>query len=478
MNSLQRIAGAITRPFRLREKQLPGGGYMLPLGGGYIPGNWPWNFWQLGYDPLSASTGSTVVAACVASYAQTLAMCPGTHWRTTDDNGRERVDTSALSRILKKPNGYQTISDFLLNLTTDLYEEGNAYALALRNDRFEVSELHLFDPRLSYPRVAPTGDIFYSLSGNNVAERGLAEWGAESDILTAVPARDVMHVRLKARRTYQERPLIGEPPLVSAMADIAASNLLVQQALAYTANAGRPSGVLQTDLTVSPEGLAELRRKWIEQTTGANTGGTPILTSGLKWTPTIPTSRDAQLAEVLALSDQRIATAYRVPLQLLGLGGGAAGLAAGGRSTETLMQFWIATGFGFAANHIELAFNGFFGLRGYPDQYMEFDTQALLRSAFKDRIDGLAAGVKGGIYSPNEARAEMDLPEVEFGDDPRVQQQDVPLSFWGQNPPKPTATPPPPPPPPEEKPNGAARAEWTRSILDAAARHDQRRSAA
>jgi len=74
--------------------------------------------------------------------------------------------------------------------------------------------------------------------------------------------------------------------------------------------------------------------------------------------------------------------------------------------------------------------------------------------------------------------AEMDLPRVAYGDDPRVQQQDVPLSFWGQNPPEPTASPPPSPPPPEGTPNGAAaRAQWARSILDAAARYERGRAA-
>jgi hypothetical protein len=51
-----------------------------------------------------------------------------------------------------------------------------------------------------------------------------------------------------------------------------------------------------------------------------------------------------------------------------------------------------------------------------------------LRSSMKDRIAALAQGVQGGIYAPNEARAVEELPAVEFGEEPRVQQQVVPLS--------------------------------------------------
>ena len=99
------------------------------------------------------------------------------------------------------------------------------------------------------------------------------------------------------------------------------------------------------------------------------------------------------------------------------------------------MQFWLSRGLGFAINHIETALDAFFGLKGWPDDYTELDTRALLRVQYKDRIDALARGVQGGIYAPNEARAAEDLPAAEDGDEPRVQQQVVPLSAWSQTPP-------------------------------------------
>jgi phage portal protein BeeE len=81
---------------------------------------------------------------------------PGDHWRTKENGGRERITTSALSRLLKRPNSYQSGSDFILNLTRSLYETGNAYALALRNDRFEVSEFTSCIPASAPIRSPPT----------------------------------------------------------------------------------------------------------------------------------------------------------------------------------------------------------------------------------------------------------------------------------------------------------------------------------
>ena len=55
------------------------------------------------------------------------------------------------------------------------------------------------------------------------------------------------------------------------------------------------------------------------------------------------------------------------------------------------------------------------GLKGQPDEFLEFSTEALLRSQFKDRIDALVKGVQGGIFSPNDARNMEGLDSVPFG---------------------------------------------------------------
>jgi phage portal protein BeeE len=157
-----------------------------------------------------------MVEACVSAYAQTVAQCPGDHWRRLANGGRKRVTTSALSRILRRPNDYQSISDFMLNLTRSLYLEGNTYALVQRNERYEPDELHWMDSRQSCPVVAETGEIFYYLSGNNVVSRrlGALDNNGRLDQLV-VPARDVLHIRLHSNER-NPWPLIGESPLLAA----------------------------------------------------------------------------------------------------------------------------------------------------------------------------------------------------------------------------------------------------------------------
>ena len=466
-NWLSRISRLIGKA----EGEYRPGPWYLPITGGWLPadvGKFT-NWWQLGYDPIGLSSQSAMVEACVSAYSQTVAMCPGDHWRLNSKGGRDRVKNSALARLLRYPNDYQTISDFLLNAVRSLYLTGNCYALALRNDRFEIDELHLMRSELSHPLLAYNGDVFYQLYGNDVIAKRMNE---ETLI---VPQRDVLHIKLHTRRERYPVPLIGESPILAAYGDIGVGNAIARQQQSFYMNEARPSAVLSTDLVLDKDQVQALRDRWNDQAKGLHQGGTPILTAGLKVQPWAVGGKDAATAEMLKLSNEHIALAFRIPLQILGLGGAAY------NSTELLMQSWIASGLGFCLNHVEEAIGVLFLLKGQPDEYVEFDTAALLRSAMKDRIEALARGVQGGIFAPNEARNSEGLPDAKFGDEPRVQQQVVPLSAAGAipaAPPAPSAAPQPAPhaaPLPPEKGNRDDLAREVRNLFELTERIGRRR---
>jgi HK97 family phage portal protein len=370
------------------------------------------NWWQMGYSLQASGQGSAMVEACVSAYSQTVAMCPGDHWRATGDGGRERVTNSALSRILKRPNDYQSISDFLLNATRRLYEKGEFFALAIRNDRFEIAELHLM--RYGYPRVAEDGSIFYGLSGNEIVERRF-------DLSMPIPDRDVLHVRLHT----PQHELKGESPILAATLSIMLNGAALGQQIAFYLNGARPSVMLETEQKLTKTEADDLRQRWNEQTQGENAGGSPILSWGLKAKEIAYRASDGQLADMRKLSDQDVALTFRIPLQILGIGGTPFA------STEALMSSWKALGLGFTLNHTEEAIGNLFGLKGFPDEYLELDTNALLRSSFKEMIDALSNGTRR-LMKINEARRMIDLPSVDGGNEILVQQQDVPLSMAGK----------------------------------------------
>ncbi len=409
------------------------------------------NWWQMDHQLNPYGSSSAMVEACISAYSQTVAMCPGDHWKTNADGGRERVENSALTRVLRKPNDYQSISDFLLNLTRRTYENGEAFAVAIRNNRGEIGELHLM--KSGYPYVAVDGSIFYSLSGNEIAERRF-------DFSAPIPARDVLHVRLHT----PQHPLKGVSPILATVLERAMAGAALNQQVVFYINQARPSFMLETDAQLTKEQTEALRQRWNEQTTGENAGGTPILAWGLKAKPVSVSPADSRLADMLKITDQSIALAFRMPLQVLGVGDTPFA------STEALMSAWRSSGLGFALNHIEEAIGNLFGLKGQPDEYLELNTNALMRSNFKERMEGWAIATKSGL-SINEFRNDEGYASVKHGDEPRVQQQVVPLSYGAEmKPPDPNKAA---PPAPQEEPDADDDAdrgiEWTaRDLLSTA----------
>src|SRR5436190_9497968 len=172
-NILARVFRAITGPTKAEGDIInqPMARVMEPEEG-WIPMNWPLNFWQSGYNVIP-SGDNAIVDACVWAYIRAIAQLPGFHRRreTKEGFGENEVTsitTSALSRLLRFPNTYETRSDFLTHTVRSLLYTGNSYWLATHNQRNEVDALHWLNARFCKPYVAENGDIFYSCGDNPI----------------------------------------------------------------------------------------------------------------------------------------------------------------------------------------------------------------------------------------------------------------------------------------------------------------------
>jgi phage portal protein BeeE len=175
------------------------------------------------------------------------------------------------TRIIRKPNDYQSMSDLLLNVTRRTYEKGEAFGLAMRNDSNEIAEIHWM--RNGHPfMVAEDGSIFYGLRGNEIIERRF-------DLVVPIPARDVLHIRLHTPM----HPLKGISPILAATLDLALSGAALSQQVMFYLNGARPSASCWRRTRSSTKTEADdLRQRWDAQTRGDNAGGTPILSWGFK----------------------------------------------------------------------------------------------------------------------------------------------------------------------------------------------------
>ncbi|MFG6082049.1 phage portal protein [Paracoccus litorisediminis] len=414
---LTRAAAALGLGLSLTTKRpAVAAGYPLPISGGSIPASWPWNFWQQGRDPVGFTGASPIVAACVRTYSETVASLPARHVSEYPGEGTQVITTSPLSRVLRAPNPYQTGPDFFAMLVADLFACGNAFAVAVRDDRNMIVELHPVAARSVSIHVAhdPDGSaaIFYLLPDAALLPASLAG--------QVIPQRDMLHLKLGAD---PRNPLRGRSPVEALAAQIASTGAISAHQAAFFGNMARPSGVLTTDERLTKEQVVQLREAWMRQASELNSGGVPILSSGLKWQAMAISSQDAEIAAAYGMGVEEIARAFRIPLPLIG---NLAGSSQYG-TVAALTSLWLAQGLGHALRLVETSMGAFFGLP--PGQRMDMDQSALLRTDPTTRAAIATQLVGAGILSPNEARRSEGLPDVEFGDEPRVLQQMVPLSM-------------------------------------------------
>jgi len=236
-----------------------------------------------------------------------------------------------------------------------------------------------------------------------------------------IPSRDVLHLRPHTN----EHPLIGHTPLEAAVLSAATGTSIQGHTNRFFQNMSRPSGVLSTELTLTPDQTKQLRERFNELSQDLNSGGTPILTSGLKYQPITMSATDSEIIATYNMTKGDIASVYRVPLALIGDMEKATFA-----NTESLMKFWVSSGLGFIIEHLENSLERLFNLP--PNERIEFDTDFLLQADFKGRMEGYKVAVTGGFMSPNEAREKEGLKALDGGDSLYMQMQNVPISLTGQ----------------------------------------------
>ncbi len=405
------------------------------------------NQWQMGYtNSRQTPQKFNAVYACRKVLSEEVARLGAYHYRLDADGGKSKLN-SVLTRILRYPNGFQSSVDFWLNMMDSLLIDGNAYALASRDERGAITTLTQL--KSAAPHVDPeTGSVFYGVGIDSTTP--MPE-GQEPDPKYLIPQRDVFHIRLFT----PVHPLMGESPLVAAVVAAQTGQAISGSSFSFFNRAARPSGYLRHPKRVSPTARSRLKDAWSTNYSGSGTGGTAILEEGLEWMPMTMSAVDSEIVDQYKLQVEDIARVYRVPLFMLG---------SMDKSTfnnvEQMTRSFYAGGLAFYLELIEAQLARFFQLP--MDEYVEFDVDAgLMRSEFGDRVAALTKGVQGGVFSPNEARRREGLPGVAHGDNPLVQQQMVPLSYAAQQ----TLAPSEPDPDPEPEEDEVADPDKMRRLV-------------
>ena len=383
--------------------------------------------WQRNLEvDLAQARHIPAVYASVMLIAKSASQCYPMHIREVG-GAPKHVKTSAAYRVTRNPNEYQSGPEFFLNLIAAALFDGEAFAIATRNDRSEITSLHILPRGTCAPMVDDdTRAIFYSVGANPLAPGG-------ADFIA--PARDILHLKFHTPR----HPLIGESPIKAAAMAAGINVELSKSQAAFFSRMNRPSGVLSTDMSLNAQQMQQLRAAFEEQSKSWASGGLPILGAGLKFQPMSISSQDAQLIQAQRMSIEDIARVFGVPTPLIGDLSHATL-----NNTESLISHFLSTSLGSYLEILERTLDRMFGLNN--NEYIELDTTALLRTNMEQRINSLAKAVQGGLMTPDEARQKEGLGPVEGGGEAFLQAQMVPVNYLAEmhratNTPEPAATP-------------------------------------
>lgn len=314
----------------------------------------------------------------------------------------------AYSPVLRRPNPVQNRIQFWESWLLSKLLRGNAYVLKRRDNRNVVVALYVLDPGRVRPLVADDGSVFYEIHADNLS-------GVTGSIV--VPAREVIHDRWNCLF----HPLVGVSPIY-ANGLAATQGLRIQEASTRLfLNDSTPGGLLVAPGRISEETAARLKEHWEKNYGGRNVGRVAVLGDGLKYEQMAVNPVDAQLVEQLRWTAEVVCSTFHVPPYKIGIGQMPTY-----SNIQALNVEYYSQCLQRLLEDAELSLDE--GLEMPATFGTEFDIDGLLRMDSVTQMAVLKEGVGAGVMAPNDARRKIDLPSVEGGDSPYLQQQNYSLA--------------------------------------------------
>jgi HK97 family phage portal protein len=383
-----------------------------------FPGAWQRNI-EIRLD--NVLTFSTLYA-CVTLIASDIGKLGLELVQEEDDSDIWReVEVAAFSPVIATPNHYQTRQKFIEQWVLSKLIHGNSYVLKERDNRRVVTALYVLDPQVTRVLIAPNGDVYYQLATNKLAGiDGLI--GIDLTEVTngalVIPASEIIH----DVNSPLYHPLCGVSP-ISACGLAAVQGLTIQtDSTRFFQQGSKPGGVLTAPGLISDDNAKRVKDYWEENFTGENRGRIAVLGDGLKYEPVGMSANDAQLINQLKWTAEQVCTAFRVPPYMVGVGPMPSY-----NNVEALNQQYYSQCLQEKMEAIEALLDKGLGLEaaGYG---VEFELDDLLKMDTATQVRTWGDGIIRGLIAPNEGRKKLNLPPVDGGDTPYLQQQNFSLA--------------------------------------------------
>ena len=339
----------------------------------------------------------TVVSFLARNIAQL-----GLHtYRRVSDTDRERLTDHPMARILSAPGAQLTRYRLIERLVCDIAIYDVAYWVKVRMDSGELLGVIPIPPS----RMQIEGD-------NWLQPEKFTVYGSKGDL--ELTPDQVVHFH-----GYDPVDLrFGSSP-IDALRSLLAEEFEASRAREQMwRNGGRLSGVLRRPADApawAPEARARFKEGWRAFTSaGGAAGGTPILEDGMEYEQLALDPAKAQYIEARKLTREEVAAAYHIPLPMVGILDHAT-FSNIKEQHQQLYQDTLGPWLQMIQEEI--------GLQLIPDLpdadgvYVEFNLQEKLRGSFEEQAQQLQTAVGAPWLTRNEARARMNLPQIDGGSD-------------------------------------------------------------
>jgi len=336
------------------------------------------------------------VYGCVRLISGAVANLPVHVMERVDETTRKERTDHPLSKVLRrKPNSWQTPSQFKRMMQAHLLLRGNGYAQIVRS-RDRVIALNPLDPDRMTVTQADDLTLKYVYQRRNGTK-------------VVLPSNTVMHL---VGLTLDG--ITGVSVMTYAREAIGLSIAQERHGATTFKNGARPSSVLTHPEKLSKEAQDNLRSSLDAFRAGGESEGTAlILEEGMTVNDMSMTATDAQWIESRKFSRGDIAMFFGVPPHMIGDTDKASSWGTGvehqsiGFVTYTLEDHLIAW---------EETVNRDLIADSEGDIYTRFNRKALVRGDIKTRTDHYTRMLQWGVYSPNDVLRMEDLNPRDGGD--------------------------------------------------------------
>lgn len=357
-----------------------------------------------GMSPSQLYESQPALRSVISFLADNVAGLPLKCYTRESDTDRPRDTESAFARVLAHPNSWQTEHELI---------------------RATVSEYLLHDEAfwLSIPYDSESGWLVASIPTEWVKAKtndGLEVTGYEivnpiSQTITKASPEDI--IRFTGWSPHGSADSCSR---IEALKEILAEQISAWNFRNATwRNGGRVQQWISRPLDAqwSEDDRKRFATSWKSRFAGddgTNTGGTPLLEDGMRLEATQFNAREAQWAEATRLSREDVCAVYHVNPGLI-YHTDAQTYASAKDNARALYADTLAPLLDMMQQRINASLVAQLGLDG--SHYCEFDLDAKLRGSFEEQAQVMQASVGAPWMTRNEARARLNLPALDGGDE-------------------------------------------------------------